>query len=75
MALWLFKECDKTLLCLNVHEDGTVSSAFAGPDFQDEEPLRRALCLGIMEELVDYQLDFFDYKKYYINDFHFERVD
>jgi hypothetical protein len=37
--------------------------------------LLHTLCVGIEEELIEDGVPFDDFKKYYINDYHFERVD
>ena len=73
MASYWFKEGEDKLMGLAVVEStGQVISAWAGPQYPEEASLRRALCVGIMEELIDQEMEFFRYKKYFINDFHFE---
>lgn len=74
MEKWWFKDKDKKLMLFYVEDDHVVTWE-KGPDYPEEISLLRTLCLGIGTDLYGVGEFFSRYKKFYINDYHFERVD
>ena len=75
MALWWFKDKDVKIMALEVWNNKCYNC-----DIPEESPARKpgllhTLCVGIEEELIEDGGPFDDFKKYYINDYHFERFD
>ena len=73
MEKWWFKDKDKKLMLFYVKDDQVVTWE-EGPDYPYEISLLRTLCLGIGTDLYGAGKPFAEYKKFYINDYHFERV-
>lgn len=71
---WAFQEGDRILFTLTIKEDKCMSAVFAD-DFPYEREIIKHLCMGLVEDLVDHNVSFNKLKKYYINDFHFERAE
>ena len=75
MSLWWFMDKDVKIAALEIWDDQCY-----GFIIPDESPahysgLLRDLCKGISEDLMQDGASFSKYKKYFINDYHFERVD
>ena len=70
--VWTFNEGDKPLVFFSIKDDKCMSSWFVD-DFPFERVLIYHLCVGLQEDLCDRNASFSKLKKYYINDFHFEK--
>ena len=72
MVTWWFKDVDKKLMMLQVEGDCVIDWK-AGPHFPPDDSILKILCEGIITDLIDSKECFSKNKKYFINDFHFEK--
>ena len=73
MEKWWFKDKDKKLMLFYVEDDHVVTWK-QGPDYPYEISLLRTLCLGIGTDLYGVGESFSKYKRFFINDYHFEKA-
>ncbi|MBE6148128.1 MAG: hypothetical protein E7167_01250 [Firmicutes bacterium] len=73
MEKWWFKNKDKKLMLFYV-KDNQVITWEEGPDYPYEISLLRILCLGIGTDLYGAGKPFTEYKEFFIEGFHFEKV-
>ena len=74
MSKWYFKDKDRILMILYVEYDKFVFEIEFPEDLIFENPMEQVLCYGIEESLVYQCEDFEKFKKFFINDYHFEKA-
>ena len=75
MALWWFKDRDVKIAALEIWNDKCYGFIVPEESPAQYSGILRELCRGMEEELMTEGKSFSKYKKYYINDYHFERFD